>query len=244
MGLKVTAEQAGQLVDRAERIVRGHIKRGTLPAVKVGNSWRIDVDELERIPGWKVDRGRLAQLTERDARTVESMLARFEAMERELEALRRRVRILEAARPSPASTEGAEALERYETRQDEQESLLGAWDSSSHSPSPYRPLESHPSASSARLPTYAPPALPMLAPTREGLPPGSVLMRHFARAHGVPVGTLNSQAEGGKVGTTDIETGARDGRRERWLTPAQQGAVIALWRRQGTQHTPCQDCPH
>lgn len=97
MGVKVTAEQAGQLVDRHERIVRWHIKRGTLPAVKRGTSWRIDVDDLERVPGWTVNRQRLGELQHRDSRTAESMAARLNALEREVAALRTRLRVLEAS---------------------------------------------------------------------------------------------------------------------------------------------------
>lgn len=96
MGLKVTAEQAGQLVDRHERIVRGHVKDGSLPAEKHGNAWRIDVDDLEQIPGWRIDRARLATLQERDARTAESLAVRVSTLERQLRAAETRIRLLEA----------------------------------------------------------------------------------------------------------------------------------------------------
>lgn len=96
VGQKVTAWEAGQLVNRHERVVRGHIKGGTLPAVKQGHSWRVDVDDLERIPGWRIDRARLALVQERDARTATTMAARIDTLEREVASLRGRLYALEA----------------------------------------------------------------------------------------------------------------------------------------------------
>lgn len=94
MGLKVTAAEAAQLVGRSERIVRQHIvERRDLAAVKSeggrGRAWQIDVEDLGAIPGWHVDRTRLATLQERDARSVESLASRVAALEA-------RVRVLEA----------------------------------------------------------------------------------------------------------------------------------------------------
>jgi hypothetical protein len=86
--------------------------------------------------------------------------------------------------------------------------------------------------------------MPLLTPTREELPPGSVLARHVAQAHGVPATTLVSQLAGQPDMTTRIDTGAANGRQEVWLTPAQQHEVIVLWRRKGARHTPCPTCPH
>lgn len=95
MGLKVSASEAAYLVNRHERIVRGRIARGELPATKERNAWCIDVDDLERIPGWRLDRSRLAQREERDAATAESLTARISALERDLRDLRARLRSLE-----------------------------------------------------------------------------------------------------------------------------------------------------
>ena len=114
MGLKVTAGEAAWLVDRHERIVRWHIKkRGDLSGHKAGNSYQIDVDDLANIPGWSVNRQRLAELQQRDARTAESMAARLEALEREVATLRRRIATLEAqnshqTRSEPNLTEQAD----------------------------------------------------------------------------------------------------------------------------------------
>lgn len=102
--MKVSASEAAYLVSRHERIVRGRIKRGDLPAVKERNAWRIDPDDLERIPGWHVDRGRLAQLEERSAASVETMAARLASVERELAAVRARLRVLEQrSTPAPSA---------------------------------------------------------------------------------------------------------------------------------------------
>lgn len=105
MGLRVTAAQAAWLVDRHERMVRWHIERGDLAAVKEGRSWRIDVDALEGIPGWRVNRERLAELQATDERTAASMAARIAELERSVRELRGRVARLEAQ--SGASGSGA-----------------------------------------------------------------------------------------------------------------------------------------
>lgn len=111
--MKVTAAEAGQLVNRHERIVRGHIKRGDLPATKVGNSWQVDTSDLESVPGWHIDRTRLASLEERETRSVESLRSRVESLERELASLRSRVRALESSDSSarPFTTSAAHSLE-------------------------------------------------------------------------------------------------------------------------------------
>jgi hypothetical protein len=66
----------------------------------------------------------------------------------------------------------------------------------------------------------------------------------FAKAHGVPPTTLVAQMDAGKATYIAVDAGPTNGRQERWLTREQQAAVIVLWRRQGTRHTPCPKCPH
>lgn len=63
MGMKVTAVEAGFLVNRNERNIRQKIKQGTLAAQKVGAVWVIDVADLELVPGWRVSQERRAQLS-------------------------------------------------------------------------------------------------------------------------------------------------------------------------------------
>lgn len=103
MVLKVTAAQAGYLVDRHERIVRWHIGRGDLAAAKKGNAWAIDVDDLERVPGWQVNRDRLAELQVQDARTAEGLAATVARLASEVAALRSRVRMLESSQNAPVT---------------------------------------------------------------------------------------------------------------------------------------------
>lgn len=95
MGILVSATEAARLVDRSERIVRDHIYRGDLAAEKaVGQGrapvWRIDVEQLTLIPGWRVDRDRLAQL-EMGKRSAlagpTGLLARMDHLERQVRAL-------------------------------------------------------------------------------------------------------------------------------------------------------------
>src|SRR5690349_15257086 len=102
MGLLATAQQAGWLLDRHERIVRGRIKRGDLPATKEGNRWRVDTDDLERVPGRKIDHSRLAELQMADSRTSERLLARLQVLETELRRVKNRLHLLEA-RDRPGS---------------------------------------------------------------------------------------------------------------------------------------------
>lgn len=100
MGLRVTAAQAAWLVDRHERMVRWHIARGDLAAVKEGRAWRIDVDTLAGIPGWRVNRERLAELETADERTAASLVARLAELERQMRDLRARLARLEAREAS------------------------------------------------------------------------------------------------------------------------------------------------
>jgi hypothetical protein len=84
----VTAAQAGELVGRHERIARLHIANKSLPAQKKGNSWQIDTDDLDRIPGWSVNREKLALLEILVGRTSEGILARIERLERDVHLLK------------------------------------------------------------------------------------------------------------------------------------------------------------
>jgi len=105
MGLRVTAAQAAWLVDRHERMIRWHIERGDLAAVKEGRAWRTDVDALAGIPGWRVNRERLAELQAADAQTAASIAARLAELERQIRDLRARVARLETPHAPPAPQE-------------------------------------------------------------------------------------------------------------------------------------------
>ena len=88
MGILVSAAEAGALVDRHERVVRQHIHDGGLPARKDARGrWQIDVEDLARVPGWIVDRERLARLELRQRRSHAGLVSRTEALEARLRGL-------------------------------------------------------------------------------------------------------------------------------------------------------------
>lgn len=123
MGLRVTAAQAAWLTGHGERMVRWHIQtRKDLPAVKAGRSWAIDVDALEAIPGWRVNRDRLAELQAADAQTAASMAARLAELERTVRELRGRLARLEAQGGAPGSVASDEA---YTSASQDRQATLG-----------------------------------------------------------------------------------------------------------------------
>src|SRR5258706_5381404 len=103
MSIEVKLAEAAALVGRHERIVRWHIlTRKDLRARKEGRTWLIDTDDLERVPGWKVDRGRLAELQMAERSSSEQLLTRLQVLESELRLVKTRLHLLEA-RDRPAS---------------------------------------------------------------------------------------------------------------------------------------------
>jgi hypothetical protein len=68
---------------------------------------------------------------------------------------------------------------------------------------------------------------------------GSIRLVDMSRLHGVPDGTLKSQAQRAPELATAVPTGSRDGRQERWCTPEQQSAIITYWRGLGTRYRQC-----
>ncbi len=173
MGIKVTAAAAAQLVDRHERIVRAHLKRGDLPAVKAGNAWQIDVDALGDVPGWTVNRERLAELQATVARTPGGVLARLDTLEREVQTLRARVRTLEALQTATTTTMAPQ------TRQNGQERPVDPWEVESSTPPP-RPAE----PVSTYSMKYASPSTPAAFRTRADA--GRWLLRHGISSEATP----------------------------------------------------------
>ena len=53
--VKVSAVQAASLIGRNERRIRNWIATQRLPATKVGHTWQIETEDLERISGIKID---------------------------------------------------------------------------------------------------------------------------------------------------------------------------------------------
>jgi helix-turn-helix protein len=216
MGLLVTAEEAGQLVDRHERIVRGHIKRGDLPATKEGNRWRVDTDDLEKVPGWKVDRGRLAELQMHDSRSSEQLLTRLQVLESELRSINNRLHLLEARdRPATDALRGDSGS-------------LGRLDVESLSSYPRRSPE----------PGYAAPYVPV------GVPAGARRMIEVTRLHGISHATAKRSIEAGVVAGFTRPQPNRPGYVEYWFLPEQIGPALRVWQSRGIEMHTCPDCPH
>ena len=107
MGILVNAKQAAQLVNRDERIVRWHLRtKRDLPAEKVGHAWLIDTDDLERVPGWHVDRKRLARLAAQPLVAGSSLTVseQLDALRQQVDELRALVRALSLASVSVSSS--------------------------------------------------------------------------------------------------------------------------------------------
>lgn len=89
MSVKLNAAQAALLVGHHERMVRWHVKRGSLPAKKAPTGvWEIDIRDLERVPGWRVDPARLTLLRGRDGAGASSgLVERLDAIERDVQSM-------------------------------------------------------------------------------------------------------------------------------------------------------------
>ena len=92
MGLKVSAAQAGYIVHRHERVVRGWIAAGKLPAKKISaTQYEVDTDDLGQVPirAIIIDEARLRELAQSSGGSAASMLARIQKLESEVATLRR-----------------------------------------------------------------------------------------------------------------------------------------------------------
>ena len=47
-----------------------------------------------------------------------------------------------------------------------------------------------------------------------------------------------------RIEPTLLDRGAKDGSKERWLSPDQQGRLIIYWDSAEKAYTSCPDCPH
>jgi hypothetical protein len=214
--VKISAVQAAQLVGRNERRVRDWIATRRLPAIKIGQSWQIDIDDLEQLPGITIDRARLEMLRSSETNT--------------LPELRQRVRELEEAVLSLRS-EMAQLIMRLQDVEDQHAQRTN---------SPFEHLHAESIPFDLRLPV---PARENLTDGQEAEPPpGSIRVKQFALIHKVHAAMLTYQIETGKIEDTALHMGS--GRKAHWLTPEQQRATIAFWRRNGTHFVPCPVCPH
>jgi hypothetical protein len=106
-GVKVSAIEAALLTGRNERRIRSWIATRRLPAVKVGQSWQIDTDDLERIPGIRINREQLALLQSQEGGRFQNLLSRLSELECTLTRLTADMAALNAR---------VEALERISLR--------------------------------------------------------------------------------------------------------------------------------
>jgi excisionase family DNA binding protein len=214
-GVKISAVQAAQLVGRNERRIRDWIATRRLPAIKVGQSWQIDIEDLEQLPGITIDRARLELLWSRETDTPS--------------VLRQRVRDLEEAVLSLRS-EVAQLETRLQAVEGQLAQKTGV-------------LFEHPHTEPIPFDLRMSPAYENYGDGQEAEPPpGSVRVKQFALIHKVHAAMLTYQIETGKIEDTALHMGS--GRKAHWLTPEQQRAAIAFWRRNGTHFVPCPLCPH
>lgn len=101
MGTHLTAAEAAQVAGVSERSVRAWISTGRLQAEKAEAAgparWAIDVDDLAGLPGVVINREALARIEAGDANSAQGILARLTALELEVQALRSRLRTIEAS---------------------------------------------------------------------------------------------------------------------------------------------------
>ncbi|WP_220204462.1 helix-turn-helix domain-containing protein [Reticulibacter mediterranei] len=216
--MKISAVQAAQLVGRNERRIRDWIATRRLPAIKVGQSWQIDIEDLERLPGITIDRTQLEALWSREVGALSELRQRVRDLEEvvlnlrnEVAQLKMRLQDIEGAQRASVLFEHAEQI----------------------------PLD-------LRMYATVTPPFPDFEDRAGGQevepPPGSVRVKQFALIHKVHAAMLTYQIETGKIEDTPLSMG--NGRKAHWLTPEQQRAVIVFWRRNGTHFVPCPICPH
>lgn len=106
MGKSLTAAEAAQVAGVSERTIRNWIACGALKAGKADvtgpKRWAIDVGDLGRRPGVRIDREALAAIETRDARSAGGILARLTTLELEVQALRARLREVEVSGAIPS----------------------------------------------------------------------------------------------------------------------------------------------
>jgi hypothetical protein len=112
MGLKVSAAQASQLTGIHERTIRQYISDGRLYAATAGprdpegkagpSRWAIDVDDLAALPGVAINREVLARIELARGHDPAAILARLEALERQMRAMQSQLlQLTGGAAPAP-----------------------------------------------------------------------------------------------------------------------------------------------
>lgn len=217
----VTAAQAGYITHHNERAVRWRISHGALPATRGEDGhMRVDLADLERIPGWHVDLARLDELQRRDPGMVATLEARIQALEARVETLERL-----NARVAPSR---------------DRQAASPVWDDASHSPIAASDHDEPVSASFAFPPRRAPVHTVTLS---SELPPGWVAWRSFAKLHGMAPQTVKGAIEDGRLpaqrGRWKVDRVYVKGA----LDEQGQATFFRLWGGR-EDFRRCDDCPH
>jgi excisionase family DNA binding protein len=215
----VSAVRAASITGLSEKTIRRMIERGQLKAEKRGQSYAIKVTDLDTLTGQRPPTldtllhriQELESTSQRQAETISAQAEQIAELERRIQAVEQH-QATSTTRPLPNTTRPLAAPQ----------------------PAPFDTTSSESPPDEDRTPTAPLPAPP-------GLPPGSVLVAHFARAHGQHPRTMNDQVRAGRIQATTIDRG---GRAEHWLAPAQQYALILQWQTEGRPFSPCPQCPH
>jgi excisionase family DNA binding protein len=227
-----SAVEAARITGLSEKTIRRKLDSGELQAEKTSTGYQIRIADLRK-------------LTERRKPA-------------DLDALASRMQELEEIQADQALTIDAQAaqieakairISDLEQRVSDLEDHLKALEE--------RPAPTVPQPVTGQLPeakpaTKAPTPTPAISQDKDrtmttslltsaDLEPGSILVAHFARNHGLNQRTITDQVRTGKISATSIDKG---GRPEHWLSPGQQAALIEYWQAEGRKFTPCPDCPH
>lgn len=166
----LTVAQAALITHHNERAVRWRIAQGHLASVTGDDGhMRVDLADLERIPGWHVDAARLDELQRQDT-GPSGMVA---TLEERIRALEERVRALEGRQVAVPS-----------------------WDGSSHSHYAASDPDAPVSASFVPLPPRR--AVPTMR-LSSGLPGDLVSMAAFAVRHNIAETTAKKAAQTGRL---------------------------------------------
>jgi excisionase family DNA binding protein len=79
---------------------------------------------------------------------------------------------------------------------------------------------------------------------RRKLPPGTVTVSSFAKAHQVKPRTAITQITRAQLAHTIYRRKTQKLKNEWWLTPEQQHALVAYWLTHFKPYQPCPQCPH
>jgi excisionase family DNA binding protein len=219
----VNAVEAAHLTGLSEKTIRRRIERGEIKAEKRSTSYAIKARDLDKLVGPRPATPDMLLLRiqdledaqEQQAETISTQAAQIESQTKQIAELEQRLA------PTRTRTMTGQIPPRPVT-------LLPFTTPGQESDQAQQEQEE------GRTPTTPLAAL-------GHLPPGSVLVAHFARSHGLNPRTITDQVRARKISATTIDKG---GRPEYWLSPEQQTALILNWLAEGQAFTTCEQCPH